>query len=87
MCGKGTYSRAKTARVIRTTGIKDGDLVNFHRPKGIGTIEEVGVISFEPQAPSKISRLDSLLPSDSFLHSFHPLNPAHLQLLAVRLMR
>ena len=63
------------------------DLVNFHRPKGIGTIEEVGVISFEPRSPSKISRLDSLLPSDSFLYPFRPLSPAHLQLLAVRLMR
>ena len=51
------------------------DLVNFHRPKGIGTIEEVGVIPFEPRSPSKISRLDSLLPSDSFLHPFRPTLP------------
>ena len=62
-------------------------MFNFHRPKGIGTIEEVGVISFEPRAPSKISRLDYLLPSDSFLHPFRPHTPAHLQLSAVRMMR
>jgi hypothetical protein len=60
MRGKRSESRAKTARVIRTTGIKDGDLVNFQRPKGKTVIEEVGVISFEPRAPSKISRLDYL---------------------------
>ena len=60
MRGKRSDSRAKTVRVIRTTGIKDGDLVNFYRPKGNGTIEEeVGVISFEPRAPSKTSRVES----------------------------
>ena len=59
MRGKRSDSRAKTVRVISTTGIEDEDLVNFYRPKGNGTIEEVGVISFEPRAPSKTSRVES----------------------------
>ena len=66
-------SVVKTARVIRTTGIKDGDLVNFYRPKGKGKIEEIGVISFESRAPSKISRLHPLSSSSFFLlfnHSY-----------------
>ena len=59
---KRSDSGPKTRRVINAcSDVKDGDLVVFHRTTGRRTIEEIGVISFEPRAPSKISHLNSPL--------------------------
>ena len=41
--------------IVSCPEIKNGDLVKFRRTKGHDTLIEVGVISFEVEAPSKLS--------------------------------
>ena len=57
MRGERSGVRSKTPRVFKG-GIEVGDLVTFRRPTGQVTVEEIGVISFEPRKPCKTFHLN-----------------------------
>jgi hypothetical protein len=54
MRGESSGVRSKTPRVTKV-GIEVGDLFTFRRPTGQVTVEEIGVVSFEPRKPCKTS--------------------------------